>query len=146
MSKTVYLIRESGGEYEDSWEHIIEGWFDKDAAQQRLDEFNNHKNRLEDYKDFWFELTNNLDEIVHPEYDEFWENWKTGDPIPDEYEDYLWSDSKERFIYWVKKDFNDIYIDKGEELLIELYDYYKNEYHEYDTSYFDIINVEIMDI
>lgn len=145
MSKKVYLIRESGGEYEDSWEILLEGYFNKDKADECLNSLNANKNKMESYKDFWFDLTNKLDDIEHPEYDEFWENWKNGDDVPDEYENYLWSDSTERFIYWLKKDFNDIYIDKGEKLLIELYEYYKLGYHEYNTSYFDIVEVDIKD-
>ena len=67
MSKKIYLIREFGGEYEDSWEAIRFAFLGKDNRDKKLKELNDSKNEMESYRDLWDEISVTLDNIEYPE-------------------------------------------------------------------------------
>ena len=51
MSKKIYLIREFGGENEDSWEVIRFAFFKKKKRDAKLKELNDSNNEMESYGD-----------------------------------------------------------------------------------------------
>jgi hypothetical protein len=147
-TKKIYLIREFGGEWEDSWENIAFAFLDKESRDKKIKELNGHIEELETYRPLWEEITDKLDEIEHPEYDAFWEKYKHPMEVPDEYENYLYSDSFERFEYWMNKVLPEKYAEHTVEFWKELYTFYEDlnmQYGDYHRSHYDELEIEIAD-
>jgi hypothetical protein len=149
MSKKIYLIREYGGEYEDSWEAIRFAFLNKKNRDKKLKELNDSKNKMESYRDLWNEISEALDNIEYPEeYYKYCNCEIEGDQYDAIYENYTPSDSFERFKYWMTEMLPDIYNKYTEETWKNIYNYYEESSCQYGclyTSYFDEQDVDIED-
>ena len=150
MSKKIYLIREFGGEYEDSWEAIRFAFFNKENRDKKLNELNNKIDELESYRELWLDVSDKLNDIETPEYDKFWEEYDSSDEkdIPEEYQNYLWCESFERFVYWMQKELNYIYVKYSEDIWKDIYKYYEEQHCQYGSLYtfrYDAIDIKIED-
>lgn len=147
-NKKIYLIREFGGEWEDSWERIAFAFLDKESRDLKLKELTGYIEYLESYRSLWEEITETLDGIEHPEYDAFWEKYKHPMEVPAEYEDYLYSDSFERFEYWMNKVLPEKYAENTVEFWKELYSFYVDlnmQYGDYYKSHYNGLEMDITD-
>ena len=70
-NKKIYLIREYGGQWEDSWERIAYAFLDEESRDKKLKELKKHDSRMENHRSLWDEITEILDKADHPEYDKF---------------------------------------------------------------------------
>lgn len=149
MSKKIYLIREFGGEYEDSWEAIRFAFLNKENRDKKLKELNDSKNEMESYRDLWGEISEALDNIEYPEeYYKYCNCEIEGDKYDAIYENYTPSDSFERFKYWMTEMLPDIYNKYTEETWENIYNYYEEcscQYGTLYTSYFDEQDINIED-
>jgi len=149
MSKKIYLIREFGGEYEDSWEAIRFAFLDKNKRDAKLKELNDTNNELESYRSLWENISEVLDNIEYPEeYYDYCECKLEGPEYDAIYENYTPSDSFDRFKYWMQEKLNDTYIKYSEEKWKEIYNYYEEcscQYGTLYTSYFDAQDINIED-
>lgn len=149
MSKKIYLIREFGGEYEDSWEAIRFAFLNKENRDKKLKELNDSKNEMESYRDLWNEISEALDNIEYPEeYYDYCECKLEGPEYDVIYENYTPSDSFERFKYWMTEMLPDIYNKYTEETWENIYNYYEEcscQYGALYTSYFDEQDINIED-
>ena len=99
-SKKIYLIREFGGEYEDSWEVIRFAFLNKKNRDAKLEELNDYKNEMESYRNLWENISEVLYDIEYPEdYDKYCNGELDGEEYDAIYENYAPSDSFERFKY-----------------------------------------------
>ena len=148
-NKKIYLIREFGGEYEDSWERIVFAYLNKKNRDEKLRELNNRNEELESYRSLWEEISNDLDNIEYPEEYYKYCNCEIEGPKYDAiYENYTPEDSFERFKYWMNEIIPNTYKSQSEEFWKNLYDYYQVNSCQYGslyTSYFDAQDVEISD-
>jgi hypothetical protein len=149
MEKYIYLVREFGGQYEDSWEAIRFAFFNKETRDAKIKELNTKIDEMESYRELWNEISDKLNEIETPEYDKFWEEYDSDEQdVPEEYQNYLWCESVERFIYWMQKELNDIYVQYSEDIWKEIYKYYEEQHCQYGSLYtynYDAIDVKIED-
>ena len=149
MSKKIYLIREYGGEYEDSWEAIRFAFLNKKNRDKKLKELNDSKNEMESYRDLWENISEVLDNIEYPdEYYKYCSCEIEGEEYDAIYENYTPSDSFERFKYWMSEMLPDIYNKYTEETWKNIYNYYEESSCQYVclyTSYFDEQDVDIED-
>ena len=147
--KKIYLIREFGGEYEDSWETIRFAFLDKKKRDAKLKELNDANNELESYRSLWENISEVLDNIEYPEeYYDYCECTLEGPEYDAIYENYTPSDSFERFKYWMTEMLPDIYNKYTEETWKNIYNYYEEcscQYGTLYTSYFDAQEVDIED-
>lgn len=149
MSKKIYLIREFGGEYEDSWEAIRFAFLNEKNRDAKLKELNDSQNEMESYRDLWNEISEALDNIEYPEeYYKYCNCEIEGDQYDAIYENYTPSDSFERFKYWMTEMLPDIYNKYTEETWKNIYNYYEEcscQYGTLYTSYFDAQDINIED-
>lgn len=149
MSKKIYLIREYGGEYEDSWERIEFAYLNKENRDKKLAELNERIDGLEKYREMWVDISSKLDAIDLPEdYCNYINDFDVNRPEIPEYENYVYYDSFERFVYWMNKVLPELYNEHTEDFWKSLYDYYEEgnaQYGSLYTSYFDAQEVEISD-
>ena len=124
--KKVYLLLHNTGEYEDSFTTTVAAYLDKDARDKEIERLNSVNEYLENYRDLWNEISDYLDNIEHPEYDKFWEeyDYKSKTVVPEEYENYLYSDSFDRFVYWMEKEMNDIFNKHDLSFWKDMFNYY----------------------
>ena len=73
--KRVYLLLHNTGEYEDSFTTTVAAYLDKDARDKEIERLNTVNDKLENYRELWNELSDYLDNLEHPEYDKFWEEY-----------------------------------------------------------------------
>lgn len=148
-NKKIYLIREYGGQWEDSWERIAYAFLDEESRTKKLNELRKHNSKMESHRLLWDEITEILDKADHPEYDKFFmEDYDFNKEIPDEFENYLYSDSFERFIYWMNKCLPITYQKYSEDFWKDLYYYFEvqnKQYGEFYSSYYDTLEIDITD-
>lgn len=149
MNKKIYLIREFGGEYEDSWELIRFAFLNKKNRDQKLRELNNCKNEMESYRELWNEISEALDNIEYPEeYYKYCNCEIEGEQYDVIYENYTPADSFEQFKYWMTEILHDTYNKYSEETWKNIYNYYEEcslQYSGLYESYFDAIDIDIED-
>ena len=75
-----------------------------------------------------------MDYIEYPEYDKFWEEYKHPMPVPEEYENYLYNDSFERFVYWMTKEMNDTFKKHDLQFWEDMFNYYITNNGQYGPS------------
>ena len=148
-SKKIYLIREFGGEYEDSWEVIRFAFLNKKNRDVKLKELNDYKNEMESYRNLWENISKVLYDIEYPEdYDKYCNGEIEGEEYDAIYENYAPSDSFERFKYWMQEKLNDTYMKYPDETWEEIYNYYEKcscQYGNLYTSDFDAQDINIED-
>ena len=126
----IYLVREYGGQWEDSWEQIVKAHKNKEDAEKFVKETQEERNRLISYQGLWEEIESKMDDST-PE--DIWE-----DPNAE-----TWDDDADLFIELLKEwhpEYLEIY---SIDLLKEIYEFYNNYYPYYDESYFDIDEIEL---
>ena len=127
METILYLIEHHTGEYDTSFSKVIKAYFSKQKRDIEIERLNKLNEEMESLRDFWNLISDKLDDIEKPEYDEFWDNYTDGD-IPPKFENYLYSDSFERFVYWMT------------EYLPEEFSKYEEEYWEKIFNYYITLN------
>ena len=132
--KKVYLLLHNTGEYEDSFTETVGAYLDKNARDNEITRLNNANEYLEAQRDLWNEISDYLDDIEHPEYDKFWDEYQHPMPVPEEYENYLYTDSFERFVYWMTKEMNDTFLKHDKKFWEDMYNYYVKDSGQYGPN------------
>lgn len=126
----IYLVREYGGQWEDSWEQIVKAYKNKEDAEKFVKETQEERNRLISYQGLWEEIESKMDDST-PE--DIWE-----DPNAE-----TWDDDADLFIELLKEWHPEYLETYSIDLLKEIYEFYNNYYPYYDESYFDIDEIEL---
>lgn len=126
----IYLVREYGGQWEDSWEQIVKAYKNKEDAEKFVKETQEERNRLISYQGLWEEIESKMDDST-PE--DIWE-----DPNAE-----TWDDDADLFIELLKEWHPEYLETYSVELLKEIYEFYNNYYPYYDESYFNIDEIEL---
>ena len=126
----IYLVREYGGQWEDSWEQIVKAYRNKEDAEKFVRETQEERNRLISYQGLWEEIESKMDDST-PE--DIWE-----DPNAE-----TWDDDADLFIELLKEWHPEYLETYSIDLLKEIYEFYNNYYPYYDESYFDIDEIEL---
>lgn len=126
----IYLVREYGGQWEDSWEKIVKAYKNKEDAEKFVRETQEERNRLISYQGLWEEIESKMDNST-PE--DVWE-----DPNAE-----TWDDDTDLFIKLLKEWHPEYLKTHSVEFLKEIYEFYNNYYPYYDESYFDIDEIEL---
>ena len=132
--KRVYLLLHNTGEYEDSFTTTVAAYLDKDARDKEIERLNTANDNLENYRELWNEISDYLDNLEHPEYDKFWEEYKHPMEVPEEYENYLYSDSFERFVYWMTNEMNDTFNKHDLQFWKDMFNYYITDNGQYGAN------------
>lgn len=130
MSK-IYLVRETGGEWEDSWEQIIKAFKNKEDAENFVNEKVSYRKYMLSFSDFWDEIENKMSESTPEEWYEY------------DYDGDQWDDSHETFIKYLKEWHPEYLINYTEDKLIELFEFYIHYDEYYDSSSFYIDEIEL---
>jgi hypothetical protein len=133
METKIYLIEHNTGEYEDTCSVIIGAYFSKQKRDIEIARLTQINDEMESQRDYWTFLSDKLDSIETPEYDDFWDNHTDGD-VPEEYENYLYSDSFERFKFWLNKEMSDEYNKHDEDFWKKMFNYYITLNGQYGAS------------
>ena len=126
----IYLVREYGGQWEDSWEQIVKAYRNKEDAEKFVRETQEERNRLIGYQRLWEEIESKMDDST-PE--DIWE-----DPNAE-----TWDDDTDLFIKLLKEWHPEYLETYSIDLLKEIYEFHNNYYPYYDESYFDIDEIEL---
>ena len=126
----IYLVREYGGQWEDSWEKIVKAYKNKEDAEKFVRETQEERNRLISYQGLWEEIESKMDDST-PE--DVWE-----DPNAE-----TWDDDADLFIELLKEWHPEYLETYSIDLLKEIYEFYNNYYPYYDESYFNIDEIEL---
>ena len=126
----IYLVREYGGQWEDSWEQIIKAYKSKEDAEKFVRENQEERNRLIGYKELWEEIESKMDDST-PE--DIWEDINAE----------TWDDDVDLFIKLLKEWHPEYLETYSIDLLKEIYEFHNNYCHYYDESYFDIDEIEL---
>ena len=132
--KKIYLLQHNTGEYEDSFTTTIAAYIDKDVRDKEIERLNNENDNLEDCRELWNTISDYLDNIEHPEYDKFWDEYNNTMEVPEEYDNYLYSDSFERFVYWMTKEMNDIFKEHDLQFWKDMFRYYIKDNGQYGPN------------
>ena len=132
--KKVYLLLHNTGDYDTSYTTTVRAYLDKEARDNEIKRLNGIHDNLESHRDLWTEITDYLEDIEHPEYDKFWDEYQHPMEVPEEYENYLYNDSFERFVYWMTKEMNDTFLKYDIQFWEDMYNYYVKNYGQYGSS------------
>ena len=95
---------------------------------------NNENDNLENCRELWNKISDYLDNLEHPEYDKFWDEYDNTTEVPEEYDNYLYSDSFERFVYWMTKEMNDIFKKHDLQFWKDMFRYYIKDNGQYGPN------------
>ena len=129
--KTIYLLLHNTGDYDNSYTKTVRAYFDKETRDNEIKRLNDIHDYFESHRDLWNNIADYLEGIEHPEYDKFWDEYQHPMPVPEEYENYLFNDSFERFVYWMTKEMNDTFSKHDIKFWEDMYDYYVTNYGQY---------------
>jgi hypothetical protein len=120
--KTIYVVVERGGEYEESYETIHDAYLTKEKAEQVCENFNNRFDRMKLTIDDWLEWTDTLDNKLP------WDDDR-GECLVD----YL--DNEDIFLETIKKYFPDVSLKYSDNEIKEIFNFNVGNEQYYDPFY-----------